>query len=138
MVVQVSDNKTMYKSNIDWASLYFTAESDCEEYKDVRIITAHSAFLEALQERALSTMTGNSITDKTVREEIIKNHSDYIPTIMESVSFNEDEIVVIIDADAITDQVVDQALEMVAYACGKGDAVVNFGKPLVYDKAWVK
>lgn len=133
----MTESKTLNKSGINWAELYFTAEADKEEYKDVRIVTAKSAYLDVLQEEALDRhpkfLSGNGpVTNADLRafaEEFAKDFHHYV---RESVTFEEDQILIIIDADVIDDDSTDRALEMLAAAVSQAKDVVFFSACLSY------
>lgn len=128
---------TLEKSGIDWAALYFTAECDREEYKDVRVVTAKSVYLERLQECALSVMDRkdvcNTISAKSIEQLIRTKLGSYFPEVYECVRFEAEQIVVVIDVDKVDDQAIETALEMVAMAICKNSTEVCFSKPLLFE-----
>lgn len=127
----IVDRVTLTKSGIDWPSLYFTAESDGENYEDVRIVTARSVYLYLLEEQALQHV--KEITPAAVQSYIVHNLKNYVPHVCEQVTFDGDSITVVIDTDVIDEQAIDTALEMVAQAICKGKRELCFSKPLKFD-----
>lgn len=123
---------TLIKSGIDWASLYFTAESDNAPQQDVRIVTAKSVYLEHLEQQALSMLTDFISDTDIIKHIILTKLQHYKPIVYQNVTFESDCIIVTIDVDKIDDEAIDYALEMIAYACNRDKTSVNFGEPLKF------
>ena len=98
---------TKPQPRIDWSSLYFTAAAENEQFTDVRIVTAKSEYDRIVGELSFDRSLANpfalpEIPSVEVREAV---------TIDEHGSFR-----VIIHADAVSDDVMWKALDMVADA----------------------
>lgn len=98
---------TKPQPRIDWSSLYFTAAAENEQFTDVQIVTAKSEYDRIVGELSFDRSLANPFTlpdipSVEVREAV---------TIDEHGGFR-----VIIHADAVSDDVMWKALDMVADA----------------------
>ena len=98
---------TKLQPRIDWSSLYFTAAAENEQFTDVQIVTAKSEYDRIVGELSFDRSLANPFTlpdipSVEVREAV---------TIDEHGGFR-----VIIHADAVSDDVMWKALDMVADA----------------------
>lgn len=98
---------TKPQPRIDWSSLYFTAAAENEQFTDVQIVTAKSEYDRIVGELSFDHSSANPFTLPDVPSVEVR----------EAVTIDEHgEFRVIIHADAVSDDVMWKALDMVADA----------------------
>ena len=98
---------TKPQPRIDWSSLYFTAAAENEQFTDVQIVTAKSEYDRIVSELSFDRSLANPFTLPDVPSVEVRE----AVTIDEHGGFR-----VIIHADAVSDEVMWKALDMVADA----------------------
>jgi hypothetical protein len=111
-------------SRINWPELVFTAEAGREWFEDVTIVTLKSEYLERAYDKAWEQIDDIDSLDNQVK--MIMNSGDII--VKEYIKIGEDYSVrVCIDRDEITDNVVDEVLDILADIGIKPKSYHNFG-----------
>jgi len=118
-------------SKINWPELVFEAEAEREWFEDVTIVTLKSEYLERVYDKAWD-QTDEGLNEKAKR---IMNSGEIF--VNEFIQIGEDSAVrVCIDKDEITDDVVEEVLNILVDIGIKPDSRHTFGvrKTFMYDE----
>lgn len=141
-------NKPQLTVPYDWNSIIFQSISDGEELSDVRIITAKTAYKDAIHELALETVLqkypdwgyrSNKRAEKHLRKVERELAKSQTVTVREFIDRREDGTYIIaVNVDDINSETtVDRALEIVSMYRKYGNKE-EFGLPLQfnYNECW--
>lgn len=118
---------------VPWSDIIFAASSDKEPFKDMQVVTARSEFITKAREMAVNWLIHNhtAISEQKVDQlaaEFIRNNKIQV---FESAQITEDGVFVCLNVDAIDDNAIWTALDMVYQAIENGGVWIS-DAPLSY------